>query len=131
MPRAPRRCPGCETNLVHPPAKYCETCTPKKNWQGSRRGKATAGAPWRRLRAEILERDDYRCYLCGQDGVDVVDHLVPVAEGGTDDPGNLGAICRRCHGKKTAAEGGRAPRAPRSTDIDMSSSRALRDLPGY
>jgi 5-methylcytosine-specific restriction protein A len=33
-----------------------------------------------------------------------VDHIVPKAEGGNDDEGNLQTICRACHAAKTADE---------------------------
>ena len=31
-----------------------------------------------------------------------VDHITPVALGGTDDPANLQVLCAPCHGTKTA-----------------------------
>ncbi len=43
-----------------------------------------------------------------------VDHIVPRAQGGTDDQGNLAAICDPCHRDKAAAEAARAQgRKPR------------------
>jgi len=33
-----------------------------------------------------------------------VDHIIPKAQGGTDDPGNLRAINRDCHRAKTQKE---------------------------
>lgn len=30
-----------------------------------------------------------------------IDHIIPVYQGGTNDIGNLQALCRNCHGKKT------------------------------
>ena len=33
-----------------------------------------------------------------------VDHVVPKACGGTDDPSNLQGSCRKCHSAKTARE---------------------------
>jgi len=63
------------------------------------------GRPWRRLREQVLS-EEYRCYRCGVLGEadDIVDHLVPLAQGGTDDRHNLARCCRRCHNQKTAAE---------------------------
>lgn len=66
------------------------------------------GWAWAKLRDWILKRDNFRCYapyptICV--GVAVTaDHLVPVAEGGSDDPSNLKAICEPCHERKTKAE---------------------------
>lgn len=59
----------------------------------------------KRLRFEILRRDDHTCQYCGERAPDVtlhVDHVVPVALGGTDDPGNLVAACRDCNSGKTS-----------------------------
>lgn len=52
---------------------------------------------WRRLRRAVLDRDAWRCRRCGGAGRLDVHHVVPVADGGTDDPANLEAICRDCH----------------------------------
>ena len=82
-------------------------------WQGDARTSSTA---WRRTRARILRRDRGVCYVCGRSGADEVDHLRPVAEGGTDDDANLAAIHDDpCHRRKSSAEGNRArwQRAPR------------------
>lgn len=62
-----------------------------------------------RTRARILRRDGHTCYQCG-DTASQVDHITPVREGGTDDDNNLAAICTRCHGAKSSAEGVRARR---------------------
>ncbi|WP_222943066.1 HNH endonuclease [Stenotrophomonas maltophilia] len=48
------------------------------------------------------------CQPCKQQGrvteATEVDHIVNVAEGGSDDETNLQAICAECHGVKTQAE---------------------------
>lgn len=73
-------------------------------------GQGRGGRPWRRLRAQILERDGYlcQCLVCKRRPVPKVahevDHIKPLAEGGTDDPNNLQAINRDCHKAKTLAE---------------------------
>lgn len=57
--------------------------------------------PWRRIRLEILDRDDYRCQIRGPncDGeANQVDHIIPADAGGAPyDPSNLRAACRRCN----------------------------------
>ncbi len=54
-----------------------------------------------RLRAMVLERDGMACTRCGQvagPGVTLhVDHLVPVAQGGTNDESNLTTLCSECN----------------------------------
>lgn len=71
---------------------------------------ATYGADWRKTRAAVLKRDQWRCQarLQGCAGAAAeVDHIRPIADGGTHDPANLRAICRPCHRHKTATEGRR------------------------
>lgn len=60
-----------------------------------------------KLRRQVLRRDRGRCQIAGPDCVGtatVVDHKVPVAEGGTDELHNLRAACDQCHAPKTQAE---------------------------
>jgi len=68
-------------------------------------GSGRGGRPWRRKREAILIRDNYTCRVCGLTTKDLeVDHIINVAQGGTDDDGNLQAICVPCHKAKTARE---------------------------
>lgn len=57
-------------------------------------------------RTRIFERDGFRCRRCGatpRDGARlVVDHVVPVALGGTRDDENLQTLCDPCNGGKAA-----------------------------
>jgi hypothetical protein len=60
----------------------------------------------KRLRYEILRRDDHTCRYCGGKAPDValtVDHVTPTALGGSDDPSNLVAACRDCNAGKSSA----------------------------
>jgi 5-methylcytosine-specific restriction protein A len=43
---------------------------------------------WRELRARVLKASDV-CRICGQPGADSVDHMTPLARGGTNPPSNL------------------------------------------
>lgn len=60
----------------------------------------------KRARFEVLRRDGHRCRYCGgsveSGAVLTVDHVVPVALGGGDDPSNLVAACRDCNAGKTS-----------------------------
>ena len=65
----------------------------------------TGTARWQRLRRSVLARDGYRCRICGRPGRMEVDHVQPVQRGGAAwDTGNLQALCRGCHIRKTRRE---------------------------
>jgi len=64
------------------------------------------------VRHQVYERDEYRCYRCGQK-VDAgprrkrkkwvhatLDHLIPRSRGGNNNPSNLKTCCKACNGKK-------------------------------
>lgn len=71
----------------------------------------------KRLRYEILRRDSHTCRYCGASAPDVkltVDHVVPVALGGTDDATNLVTACQPCNAGKTSS----APDAALMADVD-------------
>lgn len=60
-------------------------------------------------RFEILRRDGFRCRYCARGRNDLpvgvtlqVDHVVPQAKGGTNDPENLVAACSECNVGKGA-----------------------------
>jgi hypothetical protein len=60
----------------------------------------------KRLRYEVLRRDNYRCRYCGIAAPDAkltVDHVLPGTLGGTDEPGNLVSACADCNGGKSAS----------------------------
>jgi hypothetical protein len=59
----------------------------------------------KRLRYEILRRDSHTCRYCGASAPDVqlrVDHVTPVALGGTDTPENLVTSCEPCNSGKSS-----------------------------
>jgi 5-methylcytosine-specific restriction endonuclease McrA len=68
---------------------------------------------WKALRAAHLARQP-ACVRCGADRSLrslVVDHVRPFGDDFdlARDPGNLQTLCRRCHGRKCAAEGWNKP----------------------
>lgn len=76
----------------------------------------------RRLRYEILRRDGHTCRYCGASAPDVeltVDHVVPVALGGNDEPSNLTTACRDCNAGKTST----APNADVVAAVDEQAER--------
>ena len=60
-------------------------------------------------RNEILERNGFTCQNCGAGAGDPdpwnpgrkirlhIDHIIPISQGGTDDPGNLRTLCSACN----------------------------------
>jgi len=63
----------------------------------------------KRLRFEILRRDNHACRYCGGIAPDVIltiDHVVPKALGGSDDPGNLVTACKDCNAGKSSVPAG-------------------------
>lgn len=70
----------------------------------------------KRLRYEVLRRDNHACRYCGQSAPDVkltVDHVIPTTLGGGDDPGNLVTACADCNSGKSATP----PEAPLIADV--------------
>lgn len=59
----------------------------------------------KRLRYEILRRDNHACRYCGAAAPDVkitVDHVIPTALGGTNEATNLVAACTDCNAGKAS-----------------------------
>ena len=63
------------------------------------------GTSWQRLRREHLMRQP-ACVACGSTQRLNVDHIVPLARGGTNDTSNLQTLCAACHSTKTATRDG-------------------------
>ena len=59
-----------------------------------------SGGAWETLRGKVLARDRGCCYLCDELGADRVDHLVEVANGGTNDLTNLASCHESCHDRR-------------------------------
>lgn len=76
----------------------------------------------KRLRFEVLRRDDFTCRYCGGRAPDValtVDHVVPRTLGGSDQPENLVAACQCCNSGKTSVPVG----APLVEDVAADAMR--------
>ena len=60
----------------------------------------------REIRASILKRDFYKCCICGASPatdtlVDLeIDHIKPIAKGGTNHESNLWTLCALCNNRK-------------------------------
>lgn len=59
----------------------------------------------KRLRHEVMRRDNHTCRYCGASAPDVrltIDHVVPTTLGGSDDPSNLVTACADCNAGKSS-----------------------------
>jgi 5-methylcytosine-specific restriction protein A len=54
----------------------------------------------------VAAKQEWRCGECKLllEAAYEVDHIVPLAAGGSNEESNLRALCRRCHGLKTFRE---------------------------
>ncbi len=65
----------------------------------------------KRTRYEVLRRDNHACRYCGAMAPEAkltIDHVMPVALGGTDKPDNLVTACADCNSGKTSTAPGDA-----------------------
>jgi len=95
--------PGCNTLTTAKHGK-CKVHRKAHNWEDDKiRGTRTDrgyGWKWEKIRERIIERDSGMCQVCFRPG-NQVDHIIPKAKGGTDEPENLRCICKSCHATKT------------------------------
>jgi hypothetical protein len=76
----------------------------------------------KRLRYEVLRRDNHTCRYCGRAAPDVplrIDHVIPVALGGTDEPTNLVTACQDCNSGKSSS----SPDEPLVADVTEAALR--------
>lgn len=52
---------------------------------------------WEMRRHEAMERDGYKCRMCGAGSSLSVDHIKSRGAGGTDEINNLRCLCAECH----------------------------------
>ena len=68
------------------------------------------GRAWKKIRARFLLRHPL-CEQCRSEGrltaAEEVHHILPLASGGTNDEGNLMALCKSCHSRITVKSGNR------------------------
>lgn len=81
----------------------------------------------KRLRYEILRRDNFACRYCGAAAPDVklnADHVIPQCLGGSDKPDNLVTSCADCNAGKTSS----MPNAMVVADVDQETFRKAGEL---
>ncbi|WP_326827418.1 HNH endonuclease [Streptomyces sp. NBC_01751] len=105
MPRAKSIClyKGCLTPTVQD--GRCGEHQLRKSWNRTSARNASRPRDWSKRRARTLVRDRFTCQQCGARKELEVDHIVPVARGGSWEPDNLWVLCKPCHKRKTYSEG--------------------------
>lgn len=100
-------CIGCE-ELVYGSARYCDVHVQerRKREDSSRPSSARRGydAAWQKVRAAHLRTYPW-CSECGK-RANEVDHKTPLRDGGSNDESNLRSLCKKCHSRHTATNGG-------------------------
>lgn len=115
MPRKPKRpCsyPGCP-ELTD--GRFCEEHAKQETKRYEKYDRDTAvkkryGRAWKRIRDRYINARSL-CEQCKKNGkltpAEEVHHIKPLSHGGTNDEDNLMSLCKSCHSKITAREGGR------------------------
>lgn len=108
--------PKCsDGGLALPGASRCAAHS--RSWRKSLEMQARSSLydspQWRERRKRQLAEFPY-CAHCGA-MASIADHIENIGAGGSFE-GPLQSLCRPCHAKKTAAEGGRAAKAKRRGD---------------
>lgn len=69
----------------------------------TRTSRTKRGRMRRAVKDDVLRRDNYTCQFCWQrseGGKLTIDHLIPIARGGLDEPTNYVACCEACNQRK-------------------------------
>ena len=115
MPRKPKKpCsyPGCP-KLTY--GRYCEEHEKltRKHYEKYKRNPATKkryGAHWKRIRDAYVKHHPV-CEMCKKRGIHTptqeVHHIIPLAEGGSNDWDNLMSLCKSCHSRLHVNRGDR------------------------
>lgn len=93
-------CPSCGYVAKNKNEEYCSRCGLRLSERVGRERIPN------RVRHAVFQKDGYRCRECNrskEDGAILeIDHIVPVAKGGTNDISNLQTLCKECNrGKYT------------------------------
>lgn len=104
MPRAKSICLRAACTSVTVRDGRCAAHQVTKSWDRVSARNATRPRDWTSRRSKVLARDHFACVQCGTRTELEVDHIVPVARGGSWDLDNLQTLCRSHHRQKTYYE---------------------------
>ncbi|MFJ3084377.1 HNH endonuclease [Streptomyces halstedii] len=101
MPRANQICLSqrCTTKTFRD--GRCQEHQTRKAWQNTSARNQSRPGNWPSIRAMVLARDGFACQMCGKRSDLEVDHIIPVAKGGSWEMDNLHVLCSVCHKGKT------------------------------
>ncbi|MGI5196945.1 HNH endonuclease [Streptomyces sp. CA-288835] len=103
MPRAASIClvSGCTAKTSHS-GRCAEHAPPQRPWARKSVRNQLRDSRWERhIRPRALARDAFACVVCGERERLEVDHVVPIAKGGTWTLDNAQTLCKPCHDAKT------------------------------
>ena len=118
--KQPRMCAYCAAQIEPERRSDASFCSPECNEKAHQlkrklRARGGAGDAAGYVRAYICERDGWKCGICGDPvnphlrhpdpGFGSLDHVIPVAHGGTSDPANLRLAHLRCNVQRRDAGG--------------------------
>lgn len=112
MAKAAKTCatPSCP-GLVYGPGSHCPRCKTARqqaqdSFRPSRRAQGQYDAEYLRNKAIVMREED-TCWLCNGVSLvnDVADHVVGLAQGGTNERTNLRRAHRRCNAQRAARQG--------------------------
>lgn len=115
MPRKPRkpcRYPGCSalTDESYCPEHKRLVAARYNRYERTPEMKHRYNGAWPAIRRSYIKAHPL-CEVCRREGryteAREVHHIIPLADGGTHDNNNLMALCKSCHSRITATEGGR------------------------
>lgn len=108
MGRRPKRCDRCASSV-----RKEQKRKHRRIGKSARRARIR-NAPMDRIDPiEVFERDKWKCHLCGrhtpkrlrgsiEDAAPELDHVIPLALGGSHTLANVACACRACNGRKGA-----------------------------
>ena len=99
--------PGCPARVPRGRCALHDRRTPSRGWQGQhgQTPNRIRGPRLQALREQLFAREPF-CRLCPEPKrlADIRDHIIPLAEGGTENPENIQPLCTECSLAKSQQE---------------------------